>query len=235
MYRLITLFLFVSVTSRLYSVDGDKIQFFPVKHASFVIQKGDITIFIDPVGDIENYKIFPSPQLIIITHAHGDHFDKNLLVEIKSDQSLLVAPKSVTEQLGYGNSLNNGEKTTLFNIETEAVPMYNTTPERLMFHPKGVGNGYVLTLGNERIYISGDTEDIPEMRALKNIDYAFICMNLPYTMTIEQAASAILEFKPKHVYPYHYRMKDGITNIEKFKDLVSVNPEIEVIFLKWYE
>jgi L-ascorbate metabolism protein UlaG (beta-lactamase superfamily) len=112
--------------------------------------------------------------------------------------------------------------------------MYNTTSDRLNFHPKSVGNGYVVTLNNERVYISGDTEDIPEMRSLKNIDYAFICINVPYTMTPEQAASAVLEFKPKHVYPYHYRQKDGFSNIGKFRELVSVNPNIEVIFLKWY-
>ena len=112
--------------------------------------------------------------------------------------------------------------------------MYNTTPDRLQYHEKGRGNGYVVTLDDKRIYISGDTEDIPEMRKLKNIDYAFVCMNLPYTMTVEQAASAVSEFKPKVVFPYHYRGKEGMSDIEKFKKMVSADSDIEVRFLDWY-
>ena len=112
--------------------------------------------------------------------------------------------------------------------------MYNSTAERSQFHPKGAGNGYVITIDNERIYVAGDTEDIPEMLSLKNIDYAFICMNLPYTMTVEQAASAVLKFQPKTVFPYHYRQKEGFNDIETFKKLVSVNKKIKVEFLKWY-
>jgi L-ascorbate metabolism protein UlaG (beta-lactamase superfamily) len=113
--------------------------------------------------------------------------------------------------------------------------MYNLTEDRLNFHVKGRGNGYVITLKEERIYISGDTEDIVEMRNLKEIDYAFICMNLPYTMTVEQAASAVLEMKPKIVYPYHYRGQGGFSDIEKFRDLVSEDEDIEVCFLEWYK
>jgi L-ascorbate metabolism protein UlaG (beta-lactamase superfamily) len=106
----------------------------------------------------------------------------------------------------------------------------------LKFHEKGRGNGYVLTLGMERIYISGDTEDIPEMRTLKNIDVAFVCMNLPYTMTVESAASAVLDFKPKKVYPYHYRGSDGKSDVDKFKTLVTEkNPDIKVLLLDWYK
>jgi L-ascorbate metabolism protein UlaG (beta-lactamase superfamily) len=109
--------------------------------------------------------------------------------------------------------------------------MYNTTPDRSKFHDKGRGNGYVLTLGGKRLYISGDTEDIPEMRALKNIDVAFVCMNLPYTMTVEQAASAVREFKPRVVYPYHHRGSD----LAKFKQLVGQDPAIEVRIREWYQ
>jgi L-ascorbate metabolism protein UlaG (beta-lactamase superfamily) len=112
--------------------------------------------------------------------------------------------------------------------------MYNLTKERLNFHNKGRGNGYVLTINQKRIYISGDTEDIAEMRSLKNIDYAFICMNLPYTMTVEQAASAVMEFKPKVVIPYHYRGKGMISDVQRFKHLVSKNKAIEVKLLDWY-
>jgi L-ascorbate metabolism protein UlaG (beta-lactamase superfamily) len=113
--------------------------------------------------------------------------------------------------------------------------MYNLREEALKFHTKGRGNGYILTINEERIYISGDTEDIPEMRALEDIDKAFVCMNLPYTMTVESAASAVLDFKPTVVYPYHYRGTDGLSDIEKFKTMVTNdNKDIEVVFLKWY-
>ena len=113
--------------------------------------------------------------------------------------------------------------------------MYNLRDEALKFHTKDRGNGYVLTLGDERVYISGDTEDIPEMRKLKDIDIAFVCMNLPYTMTVESAASAVLDFKPKQVYPYHYRGTKGLSDVGKFKDIVNdADPEIEVIQLDWY-
>ena len=112
--------------------------------------------------------------------------------------------------------------------------MYNLTKERLKYHEKGRGNGYVITVDNKRIYISGDTEDIKEMRSLKDIDYAFVCMNLPYTMTVNQAASAVLEFKPKIVFPYHYRGKDGLSNVERFKNLVSMDKKIEVVLMDWY-
>jgi L-ascorbate metabolism protein UlaG (beta-lactamase superfamily) len=112
--------------------------------------------------------------------------------------------------------------------------MYNLSPERQGFHAKGRGNGYLLTLGGARIYISGDTEDIPEMRALKNIDAAFVCMNLPYTMDVEAAADAVLEFKPKVVFPYHYRGKGGMSDLEEFRSLVAKDPKIEVRLLEWY-
>ena len=122
----------------------------------------------------------------------------------------------------------NREKKEVAGIQVEAVPMYNLTEERLRYHQKGRGNGYLVTLGGKRIYISGDTEDIPEMRALKDIDAAFVCMNLPYTMTEEQAASAVKEFQPEIVYPYHYRGSD----MEKFKELVGEAAEVRV--LDWY-
>jgi len=230
---ILTLLSFVIITS-VFSEDKQKIVFSPIDHASFIIQSGEVTIFVDPVGDIEKYKPYPTPQLILITHAHGDHLNKNVIDAVKNANTIIIGPSIVTNQLGYGQTMANGEKIAVDGMAIEAIPMYNTTTERLNFHPKNVGNGYVITLHNERIYIAGDTEDIPEMRALKNIDHAFICMNLPYTMTPEQAASAVLEFKPKHVYPYHFRQKDGLGDIGKFKQLVSANPEIEVVFLKWY-
>ena len=113
--------------------------------------------------------------------------------------------------------------------------MYNLREEALKFHSKGRGNGYIITLGEERLYFSGDTEDIPEMRALKNIDKAFVCMNLPYTMTVASAASAVLEFKPKQIYPYHYRGTEGLSDVSQFKEIVNAGDDtIEVVQLDWY-
>jgi len=131
--------------------------------------------------------------------------------------------------------LNNGGKTNVFGISISAIPMYNLPEGSDSRHTKGRGNGYILDFGGKLIYISGDTEDIPEMRALKNIDVAFVCMNLPYTMDINQAASAVLEFKPKIVYPYHYRGKDGLSDVNGFKGLVNKgDPKIEVRLRNWY-
>jgi L-ascorbate metabolism protein UlaG (beta-lactamase superfamily) len=131
--------------------------------------------------------------------------------------------------------LANGGKADVAGISIEAVPMYNLTPERLRFHAKGRGNGYVLNMGGKRVYNSGDTEDIPEMRQLQNIDVAFVCMNLPYTMDVEQAASAVREFQPKVVYPFHYRGAGGKkSDVERFKRLAEEGGNIEVRLLEWY-
>ncbi len=130
--------------------------------------------------------------------------------------------------------LANGESFEEKGLKIEAVPAYNLTEDRRDFHPKGRDNGYVVNIGGKRIYIAGDTEDIPEMRELTNIDAAFVCMNLPYTMTVESAADSVLEFAPKIVYPYHYRGQGGMSDLEAFKKAVAVNPEIEVRLLDWY-
>ena len=170
-----------------------------------------------------------------ITDIHGDHLSPSVIEAVKNKTTQVIGPKDVIEKLKSGEILKNGEKRTFNGISVEAIPMYNLTNERLKFHAKGRGNGYVLTVDKKRIYISGDTEDIKEMRDLENIDYAFVCMNLPYTMTVEQAASAVLEFKPGIVYPYHYRGPDGYSDIEKFESLVNVDKEIQVKILNWYE
>lgn len=226
------------ITSLLFSAQlfaqndsNDKIKFTPVRHATFVIETSDAVIYVDPVGNVNAFSDFSAPEIILITDIHGDHLDTNVVKTLKNEKTTIVVPKAVYDILGYGKVLNNGENTKVNNISIKAIPMYNLTKERLDRHPKGRGNGYVLTADGKRIYISGDTEDIREMRELKNIDYAFVCMNLPYTMSVEQAASAVLEFKPKVVYPYHYRG----SNVEKFKQLVSVNKDIEVKLLDWYK
>jgi L-ascorbate metabolism protein UlaG (beta-lactamase superfamily) len=208
----------------------------PINHATFVLGWKDKVICVDPVGGARRFTAVPAPDLILITDIHGDHLDVPTLTAIATDKTTLVAPQAVTEKLPEAlgkrtTTLRNGERKSIGGIEIEAVPMYNITPERLKFHTKGRGNGYVLTLGGKRVYISGDTEDIPEMRALRNIDVAFVCMNLPYTMTVEQAASAVREFKPAIVYPYHSRGSD----IEKFRQLVGQDSGTEVRNRDWYQ
>ena len=212
---------------------GD-ISFIPIQHATFLIKTKSVTIYVDPVGDVKAFTDFPKPNIILLTDIHGDHLAPALIQSLKQKETSVIGPPSVIEKLGYGETLKNGENKTIDDMKIEAVPMYNTTEGRLNFHPKGRGNGYVLTLDSKRIYISGDTEDIPEMRSLKNIDVAFVCMNLPYTMTVEQAASAVLEMAPKVVIPYHYRGKEGFSDLEKFKSLVGKNKDIEVKLLHWY-
>src|SRR5436190_17296080 len=207
----------------------------PINHATFAMKWNGKTIFVDPVGGAQKFK-GQKPDLILVTDIHGDHLNADTLKGVATDKTKIVAPEAVASQLpaelkSKTTVLANGEKKDVEGISIEGVPMYNLTQDRLKFHTKGRGNGYVVMLGGKRIYISGDTEDIPEMRALKNIDVAFVCMNLPYTMTVEQAASAVKEFKPKIIYPYHYRDSDTA----KFKQLVGDNSGVEVRLHDWYK
>ena len=217
-----------------------QLRILPVEHATAIVEWGDITIYVDPVGGTAAFKAQKMPDLILITDIHGDHLSVETLEELGSTDFRIIAPRAVAEQLPKAfepliDILDNGDSKERFNIVVEAVPMYNLREEALNFHTKGRGNGYVLNLGQQRIYFSGDTEDIPEMRALRNIDKAFICMNLPYTMTVESAADAVLAFKPKQVYPYHYRGRPDISDVDKFKTIVNAaDPDIEVVQLDWY-
>ncbi|KJD32966.1 beta-lactamase [Tamlana nanhaiensis] len=210
----------------------------PIEHASTVIVYGDTSIFLDPTGDALKYQSFKSPDFIVITDIHGDHLSLETLKALDLSETTIIAPLAVAEKLPKGlqvKTINNGEIQDFETFKIEAIPMYNLREEALKFHSKGRGNGYVFTFGDERVYFSGDTEDIPEMRALKNIDKAFVCMNLPYTMTVESAASAVLEFKPKEVFPYHFRGSNGFSDVEKFKTIVTEdNTNIKVTILDWY-
>jgi len=218
-------------------MDG-KLTVHPVSHASFVMKSPIGTIYVDPVGDASAYSEFGTPDLVLITHQHGDHYNEETLNAIVGDNTKLITNPAVHEMLLDGlkakNSLiANGGSATFEALNIDAIPAHNLTEERLHFHPKGRDNGYVLGFEGFRVYISGDTEDVPEMRALKDIDLAFVCMNLPFTMDAKTAASAVAEFKPKHVYPYHYRGKDGGTqDPEEFAKLVG--DAAEVTLGKWY-
>jgi len=208
----------------------DKIAFIPIAHATMVIEIDTLTIYVDPVGGAEAFKGQKAPDIILITDIHGDHMNKETVEAVKTKQTKIIVPKAVKESIEMGDVLNNDESVRVRGISIKAIPMYNITEGRKDKHIKGRGNGYVISALDKNIFLSGDTEDIPEMRNLKNIDYAFVCMNLPYTMDVEQAASAVLEMKPKYVFPYHHRGSD----LDKFKQLVNADKEIKVKILKWY-
>jgi L-ascorbate metabolism protein UlaG (beta-lactamase superfamily) len=214
----------------------------PVSHATFMMQWNGKTAYVDPVGGVKPFADLPKTDLVLVTHMHGDHFDPATLEAVlpAGGKTIVVAPKTVAEKIPESirakttiRILANGEKTEVEGIAVEAVPAYNTSPGKEKFHPKGRDNGYVLTMGGKRVYVAGDTEDIPEMRALKDIDVAILPMNLPYTMSVEKAAEAIRQFKPKVVYPYHYRSHDGTkADFEQLRKLVGDGVEIRV--RDWY-
>jgi L-ascorbate metabolism protein UlaG (beta-lactamase superfamily) len=215
------------------------VKIHPVEHATFVMEWDGKTIAVDPIGGAAPFEAFDEVDLILITHIHGDHLSVETVNGLAMPSTVIVGPASVAEKFpeadrGSITVVANGESVKWGETVIEAIPMYNLTPERQAFHPKGRGNGYVVALGDMRIYIAGDTEDIPEMRALEDIDAAFVCMNLPYTMDVAAAADAVLEFKPKVVFPYHFRGKGGMSDLDEFSSLVAKDSSIEVRVLEWY-
>lgn len=226
-----------SITPDVVKVTGGDLTIQPIMHATMVMSYHNKNIYIDPTGGAAAFKGIGAPDMIVITDIHGDHFDTKTLQEINTKNAVMIVPQAVADKLPASIDkkkivvLNNGQNTKQQEIEIEAIPMYNLPEEPNAMHTKGRGNGYVFTIGKKRIYISGDTEDIPEMRALKNIDIAFVCMNLPYTMDVTQASQGVLAFKPKVVYPYHYRGQDTNT----FKSLVNAgDSSIDVRLRNWY-
>ena len=216
------------------------LKIIPIQHATTILDYKGKIIYIDPTGGTKAFDNQKTPDIVLITDIHGDHMNIDTLDSLDLSKSKIIVPQAVAEKLpaNYTDKIvliNNGDIKDIDGILIEAIPMYNLREEALRFHSKGRGNGYVITLGEERLYFSGDTEDIPEMRALKDIDKAFVCMNLPYTMTVESAADAVLEFKPKQIYPYHYRGTEGLSDVVKFKEIVNTgDASIEVVQLDWY-
>ena len=202
----------------------------PIQHASFVLEGGGKVIYVDPAqGSFEGR---PKADLILITDIHGDHMAPKIIESLQKPGTLILAPEAVAKTVTQARVIRNGESQQAGDWKVEAVPMYNLKrgpSEGKFFHDKGRGNGYVLTYGGKRIYIAGDTEGIPEMRALKNIDVAFVCMNLPYTMTPEEAADAVRAFKPKVVYPYHHRGSD----LKAFEKALE-GSGVELRIRNWY-
>ncbi len=214
---------------------GD-LRIVPIHHATVLFEFGGKAYYADPFHE-GNLDGLPKADFIFITHAHPDHFDPTAIDKLRKPSTVIVAPPSVAEKLGSGFAgtvvMKNGDHQTVGDVGVEAVPMYNLKrgpSAGKLFHEKGWGDGFVLTFGDERVYLSGDTECTPEMRALKNIDVAFVCMNLPYTMPPSEAAECIKAFKPKIVYPYHYRGSDPG---ELDKDLAGQSG-IEVRKRAWY-
>lgn len=211
---------------------GGNITITPVNHATLQITHGSHVIDVDPVAQA-NFGSLAAPTMILVTDIHGDHLDPATIAKLKTPSTKIVAPSAAAARVEGAIVFANGEKKDVDGVSIEAVPMYNLQrgpAAGQVFHEKGRGNGYIVTLGGKRIYIAGDTECTPEMKALKNIDVAFIPMNLPYTMPPAEAADCVKAFKPAVVYPYHYRGQ----NIEEFAAALKDTPGVEVRIRDWY-
>ena len=218
----------------------DDFKITPISHATLMLHWEHGNILTDPVGDVSMYKNLPNAEIILITDIHGDHLSTSTLADLVKEDTTLIVPSAVAELLPeslktQSKILANGQTADVNGYKIEAIPMYNWPLASDAYHTKGRGNGYIVEHDGKRIYISGDTGAIPEMKALKNIDLAFVCMNLPYTMSVEDAAAAVLEFKPRTVVPYHYRGPNGLSDINKFKTLVNQgDPNITVELMNFY-
>ena len=239
------LFFIINLTAQraapdIIQTDEGTVTIQPITHGTLVLQWNGNTIYVDPYGGAEAFKGIDAPDLILITDIHGDHTNLETLKGLNTEKATFIVPPAVADILkkDYEKQITiikNGGMSVQGDIFINALPMYNLPEQADSKHPRGRGNGYFINLGGKTIYISGDTEDIKEMRDLRRIDIAFVCMNLPYTMDINQAASAVLEFKPKIVYPYHYRGKPGMSDTEAFKKLVNTkNSKIDVRLRNWY-
>jgi L-ascorbate metabolism protein UlaG (beta-lactamase superfamily) len=202
----------------------------PVTHASLVLETPAGNVLIDPADSPRAYREYPAPDLILITHHHGDHYKPNTIKALMGENTKLITNPHVYAKLPSAlmkraTAIKNGETLDFNGLKLEAIPAYNLDPDFHKYHPPGRDNGYVLSIGGFKTYVAGDTDDIPEMRALRNIDLAFLCMTRPYTMGPKAAADAVSEFKPKVVYPYHYG-KAG--NAKTFAKLVGDKAEVRM-------
>ncbi len=198
-----------------------------VGHGSLIFDVHGTVIHVDPYGRLADYSTLPDADLVLITHGHGDHLDPAALSAVRAATTTVVAPPSCADRVPGAVVMANGDERVIGGIPIAAVPAYNvvhTRPDGRPYHPRGEGNGYVLTFGDTRVYVAGDTENIPEMAALKNVAVAFLPMNLPYTMTPEMVADAARSFRPRILYPYHY----GETDPARLVALLADEPGIEV-------
>ncbi|QPM92114.1 MBL fold metallo-hydrolase [Pseudooceanicola algae] len=229
-----------NLTGDIYALDGtDTLSIHPISHASFVMTTPAGVIYVDPVGGGALYEALPAPDAILITHHHGDHFDPDTLAALTQRAGgpvPMITNPTVHEQLdpevgAAATAMENGQNAELLGLPIEAIPAYNFTEERLQYHPKGRDNGYIIEVGGKRVYIAGDTEDTDEMKALEDIDIAFVPFNMPYTMTEAQAATGVGGFAPGVVYPYHYNDSD----LDLFESLLSEQDvPTDVVRGTWY-
>lgn len=212
----------------------------PISHATFVMRWGDTVFYNDPTGGTESFVGQPPADIVLVTDIHGDHLSTSTLAAVVGEHTTLIVPQAVKDLLpqelaSRATVLKNGDNFPIREFKITAIPMYNLPESEDSRHAKGRGNGYVIGRDDFHVYIAGDTAGIPEMRALTGIDIAFVPMNMPYTMGVEEAADAVLTFKPAKVYPYHYRGQDGLADVNKFKQLVDAgNANIEVVLANWY-
>ncbi len=205
---------------------GDLVITF-IGHGSLMLTFDGKVVYVDPYSKLADYGKLPKADIILITHEHRDHLDPAAIEKIRTERTQIVLTEIGAKQLGAGTVMKNGDVRTVDGLTVEAVPAYNIVHKRESgepFHPKGNGNGYVITFGDKRVYVAGDTENVPEMKSLKNIDVAFLPMNLPYTMTPEMVSDAAKSFKPKILYPYH----TGETDVTKLTALLKDQKDIEV-------
>ncbi|MCX5833915.1 MAG: MBL fold metallo-hydrolase [Deltaproteobacteria bacterium] len=210
-----------------FKTSGGELKITFIGHGTLMFQFAGKTIHVDPVSQEADYTKLPKADLIVVTHEHTDHLDLKAIEAVRTAKTEIVLNETAAKQLKGGIVMKNGDVKTIQGIRIEAVPAYNMVHMRspgVPFHPKSVGNGYIITFGDKRVYIAGDTENIQEMKALKNIDIAFLPMNLPYTMTPEMVADAAKAFRPKVLYPYHY----SETDVSKLTALLKNEKGIEV-------
>lgn len=207
-----------------YPTSKGKLSIYFIGHGTLMFDFAGKIIHVDPWSKLADYSTLPKADLILITHDHADHYDTTAIRQVSKSTTTLVLNSAHFELVHKGEEMKNGDAKVFAGIKIEAVPAYNITEGRQKFHKKGVGNGYVLNFADRRVYVAGDTEDIPEMAFLKNIYIAFLPMNQPYTMTPEQVVSAVEKFKPRILYPYHY----GDTDLAKLKSLMAAEPKTEL-------
>lgn len=238
MFKLILLMLFVLCTANLATAQnqfetdniatssGDlKISF--IGHGTLLFTFNEKYIHVDPYGRLADYSSLPKADIILITHEHGDHFDPKVIKMLRTEETSLILSENCAKDISGGTVMKNGDIQTVQGLKIEAIPAYNIVHKRgngEPFHPQGIGNGYIITFGDKRVYVAGDTENIPEMKELGKIDIAFLPMNLPYTMTPEMVADAVKAIKPQILYPYHY----GNTDTSKLVELLKDDKDIEV-------
>jgi L-ascorbate metabolism protein UlaG (beta-lactamase superfamily) len=209
------------------STSGGDLKITFIGHGTLMFTYGGKVIHVDPWSKLADYSKLPKADLVLITHEHQDHLDADALKKISTKQTQILLNSESSKKVKDGAAMANGDVKEAVGVKIEAVPAYNLVHKRdtgQPFHPKGMGNGYIITFGDKRVYVAGDTENTPEMKALKGIDIAFLPMNLPFTMTPEMVADAAKGFKPKILYPYH----TGDTDLSKLTALMKDTPEIEV-------